>query len=64
MNLLNEFIRTTMFDKRLTIKQVSDMTNFSEDSIKNIVLKDITPTIKEADVILDGLGVDLMEMIR
>ena len=64
MNLINEFIREIMFDRKLTVKQMSDMTNFSENRIEEIILKNITPTVQEADLLLDGLGVDFMEMIR
>lgn len=64
MNLINEFIREIVFDRKLTVKQMSDMTNFSENRIEEIILKDITPTVRETDLLLDGLGVDFMEMIR
>ena len=64
MNLINEFIREIMFDRKFTVKQMSDMTNFSENRIEEIVLKDITPTVRETDLLLDALGVDFMEIIR
>ena len=64
MNLINEFIREIMFDRKFTVKQMSDMTNFSENRIEEIILKNVTSTVQEADLLLDGLGVDFMEMIR
>ena len=64
MNLMNDFIREIMVDKHLTIKEVSILTNFSEDRIAEIVLKDATPTVKEADLLLDRLEIDFVKMLR
>ena len=64
MNLMNDFIREIMVDKHLTIKEVSILTNFSEDRIAEIILKDVTPTVKEADLLLDRLEIDFVKMLR
>ena len=62
--MLSEVIRDVMFEKRKTILDVSNMTGYTVERIKDIVLCDSTPTMREAYMILGKLGVDLGEMLR
>ena len=62
--MINELIRETMMDKRLTINDVANATGYSHSLICDIVLKDVAPRTEEAYRIMNSMGVDLGDILR
>lgn len=61
--IINELIRQLMMKHKKTITDIADITGYTIDRIKEIVLYDSSPTSTEARIIFKMFGVNLSEII-
>jgi ribosome-binding protein aMBF1 (putative translation factor) len=58
-----DLIREIMFQEEKTIRQLALETGLDYSVVEDIVLRDITPTPKDAKIMLRALGIDLEEVL-
>lgn len=61
--IINELIRQLMMKHKKTITDIADITGYTIDRIKEIVLYDSSPTSTEAQIIFKMFGVNLSDII-
>ena len=61
--VINSIIRKTMRDRNLVIRDISEATNIPVQRVNQIVLNDAGLTPREAEIILDTLGIKLVDVI-
>ena len=61
--VINSIIRKTMRDRNLVIRDISEATNIPVQRVNQIVLDDAGLTPREAEIILDTLGIKLVDVI-
>lgn len=61
--IIVDMIKELMRQQKRTIRDVADATGLDYWTIENIVLRDVIPTPKVAEVILNYLGITLNEVL-
>ena len=61
--IINDLIRDLMIEHEKTIGDVVNITGCNIERVKDIVLRDLSPTPNEAQLIFEMFGVNLSEVI-
>lgn len=61
--IINDLIRDLMTEHEKTIGDVVNITGCNIERVKDIVLRDLSPTPNEAQLIFEMFGVNLSEVI-
>lgn len=61
--IINDLIRDLMIEHEKTISDVVNITGCNIERVKDIVLRDLSPTPNEAQLIFEMFGVSLSEVI-
>ena len=61
--IINDLIRDLMIEHEKTIGDVANITGCNIERVKDIVLRDLSPTPNEAQLIFELFGVSLSEVI-
>ena len=61
--IINDLIRDLMIEHEKTISDVVNITGCNIETVKDIVLRDLSPTPNEAQRIFEMFGVSLSEVI-
>lgn len=61
--IINDLIRDLMIEHEKTISDVVNITGCNIERVEDIVLRDLSPTPNEAQLIFEMFGVSLSEVI-